>query len=67
MVCGGGELNSSFMKENLVDEMYIDIEPLVFGKGIKVFADAVFEKKLELIETKKFSPNEIQLHYKVKK
>ncbi|MBI2017812.1 dihydrofolate reductase [Candidatus Daviesbacteria bacterium] len=67
MVCGGGGLNSSFMKENLVDEIYIDIEPMIFGQGIKLFADANFEKGLELVGTKKLSPNEIQLCYKVKR
>ncbi len=67
MVCGGGGLNSSFMKENLIDEIYIDIEPKIFGKGIMLFSETNFEADLELIETKKLSPNEIQLHYRVKK
>lgn len=67
MVCGGGGLNSSFVKEDLVDEIYLDIEPIIFGRGIKLFAEANFETKLELIGTKKLSKNEIQLHYKVKK
>jgi dihydrofolate reductase len=66
-VAGGGKLNSSFMKENLIDEVYLDIEPTVFGKGIKLFAEEDFERKLKLIGTKKLSANEIQLHYKVKK
>ena len=39
LIGGGGKLNASFMKENLVDEMIIDIEPLIFGKGIKLFAE----------------------------
>lgn len=67
MVCGGGRLNSSFMRENLIDEIYLDIEPIVFGKGIKLFFDADFETKLELIGVKNLSANEMQLHYKVKK
>lgn len=67
MVCGGGGLNASFMKENLIDEIYLDVEPIVFGKGIRLFAEADFEANLELIETKKLSPNEIQLHYRVLK
>jgi dihydrofolate reductase len=67
MVCGGGGLNSSFIKENLVDEIYLDIEPIVFGKGTSLFREADFEANLELIETKKLSPNEIQLHYRVRK
>lgn len=67
IVAGGGMLNSAFMKEKLVDEIYLDIEPIALGKGIKIFADEDFEANLELIETKKLSDNEIQLHYKVKK
>jgi dihydrofolate reductase len=67
MICGGGRLNSSFMKENLVDELYLDIEPLIFGKGIKLFSDTDFESKLKLIGIKKLSKDEIQLHYRIVK
>ena len=67
LVAGGGRLNSSFMKQSLIDEIYLDVEPLILGKGIKLFADEDFEAKLELIETKMLSKNEIQLYYKVKK
>jgi len=66
-LAGGGQLNASFAKENLIDEIYFDVEPLVFGKGIKVFAEEDFEFELKLLETKKLNPNTIQLHYKVLK
>ncbi|MEK6888227.1 MAG: dihydrofolate reductase family protein [Candidatus Aenigmatarchaeota archaeon] len=62
---GGSMINASFMKAGLVDEIYLDVEPFVFGKGIKLFSDEGFEAKLKLIGTKKLSKNEIQLHYKV--
>lgn len=64
-IAGGGTLNSSFMKEKFIDEIYLDVEPLVFGKGIKVFADADFEFELKLIEINKLNQNTIQLHYEV--
>ena|SRR3989338_7854779 len=67
LVGGGGTLNSSFMKENLIDEIILDVEPLIFGKGIKLFSDNDFDAKLELIETKSLSKNTIQLHYRVLK
>ena len=67
LVGGGGTLNSSFMEENLIDEIFLDVEPLVFGKGIKLFSGGDFEARLELIKVKNISPNEIQLHYKVKR
>ena len=67
LVCGGGKLNSSFMKEKLIDEIYLDIEPILLGKGIKLFADADFEAKLDLMKVKKLSKDEVQLQYKVKR
>lgn len=66
-LAGGGHLNSSFIKEGLIDEMYLDIEPLLFGKGIKVFADEDFDLELELIESKKLNNDTFQLHYRVLK
>ncbi|MDP3875284.1 MAG: dihydrofolate reductase family protein [bacterium] len=66
-LAGGGQLNSSFFRENLVDEIYLDIEPLIFGKGIKIFADSDFEYDLELIEINNLNKNTVQLHYKVLK
>ena len=67
LVAGGGTLNSSFMQKGLVDEIYLDVEPFLFGKGIKLFADNDFETKLELLETKQLSKNTIQLHYRILK
>ena len=67
LVGGGGMLNGSFMSEGLIDEIFIDVEPVAFGKGIKLFGDSDFETKLRLIDIKQLSPNEIQLHYEVLK
>ncbi|MDP2637469.1 MAG: dihydrofolate reductase family protein [Candidatus Levybacteria bacterium] len=66
-IAGGGQINSSFIKEKLIDEIYLDVEPLVFGRGIKLFADSDFEFDLELLECKNLNKNTIQLHYKVLK
>lgn len=64
---GGGELNASFMRDGLIDEIFIDVEPWVYGKGIPLFAPTDFEVRLELLDTKKLSDQTIQLHYRVKK
>ena len=65
LIGGGGMLNASFMNGRLVNEIYLDIEPVAMGKGIKLFSDSNFTAKLKLVSTKKLSKNEIQLHYKV--
>lgn len=67
LITGGGNLNALFMKENLIDEIILDVEPKALGKGIKIFEDEDFETDLEIMEFKSFSPNGIQLHYKIKK
>lgn len=67
VVAGGGILNAAFLAENLIDEIYLDVEPALIGKGIPLFRDRNFAANLELIDTKKLSKNEIQLHYKVVK
>lgn len=68
LVCGGGIVNSLFLKERLIDEIYLDIEPVVLGRGIPLFADSNFESRLQLLGIKKLTNNQtIQLHYKVLK
>lgn len=65
IVAGGGQINSVFMKEGLIDEIYLDVEPLVFGKGIQLFSPEDFEYELELIEINKLNQHTVQLHYQV--
>ncbi len=67
LVTGGGETNKAFLETGLIDEIYLDIEPLVFGEGIPLFSPSNVELKLKLLETKKISDQTIQLHYKVVK
>lgn len=67
VVAGGGILNSSFMKKGLIDEIYLDVEPKVLGKGIQLFSLEEFEYDLELLDMKNLNKNTVQLHYKVKK
>src|SRR3989338_916653 len=66
IVAGGGILDNSFIEKNLVDEVYVDIEPIILTKGIPLFAgEKIIEINLKLIGQKKISENEIQLHYKI--
>lgn len=67
IVGGGGHLNSAFLKEKLIDEMYLDVEPKLIGDGIRLFEDLDNDYQLVLLDTKNISPNVVQLHYKVAK
>lgn len=63
-ICGGAQIYSTFLTEGLVDELYLTIEPIIFGQGIK-FANEVPQQNLTLIETNKLNDNTVLLHYKV--
>jgi len=65
VVAGGSILNNYFLEENLIDEIFIDVEPIIISDGIPLFKGRSFEKNLELLGQKKISEYEIQLHYKV--
>jgi dihydrofolate reductase len=67
VVIGGSETVSQFMKEGLINEMFVDIEPLIYGKGMPLFKPNDFEFKLKLLKTKMLSAQTIQLHYQVLK
>ncbi len=65
LLTGGGTINSAFMKNGLVDEIIIDVEPYVLGNGIRIFSQEDFENKLKLLKIKKLKSGIIQLHYKI--
>ncbi len=67
VVAGGGVLNASFLTEGLIDEIYVDIEPIILGEGIPLFQAMSLEQGLELMDQKLLSKHEIQLYYKVVK
>lgn len=46
---GGGELTRSFLNENLVDEIYLGITPILLGSGLQIFPELEREIPLRLI------------------
>ena len=67
VVAGGGILNASFLEKDLIDEIYLDIEPILHGNGIPLVHGADFTHQLKRLDTKQISENELQLHYQVVK
>jgi len=65
-ICGGGQIYTMFMKAGVVDKIYLTIEPVLFGSGIRLFADDL-DIKLDLISVEKLGESTISLEYDVKK
>src|SRR5258708_36888804 len=51
---GGGELARDFLKDDLVDELYIGIVPILIGEGIPLFPSGFPQRKFSLLETLNF-------------
>ncbi|MBP7700737.1 dihydrofolate reductase [Candidatus Woesebacteria bacterium] len=63
-ISGGSSVYTQFMKEGLVDELYLTVEPIVFGEGIKLFQTPI-NQNLNLIEIIDLSEQTKVMHYKV--
>lgn len=49
-VVGGPLIATSFIKESLVDELWLTLEPRLFGQGINLIADSDLDVRLKLTE-----------------
>ena len=60
---GGGELTREFLNEDLVDELYLGIVPVLIGEGIPAFATQFPQREFRLTENKTYSGDLIALKY----
>ena len=67
VITGGSKSNSSFAKENLIDEVILNIEPVLIGEGLPIFKPETFDLKLKFVEITETKAKTIELHYKVQK
>ncbi len=63
---GGATIYKLFLDNNLVDEIYLTIEPVLFGTGIPLFKGEV-RARLSLIENRNLNEDTVLLHYKVQR
>jgi len=64
-IIGGGTLNGSLAILALIDEVILDVEPIMLGSGKKLFGEQTPNFKLELLGSKRIGSGTIQNHYKV--
>ena len=60
---GGGELVREFLKEDLLDEFYIGVVPVLIGEGIPLFPSGFPQREFALLENKTYSKGMIALRY----
>ena len=68
LLVGGGTVNGLFLKQNLVDELYLTIEPKLFGKGKNIIEGQLLNASLKFVSVKKINTiGTLLLKYKVNK
>ena len=60
---GGGELARSFLQEDLVDELFIGVGPMLLGDGIPAFPGKFPQRDFKLTECKSYSNGSVGLRY----
>lgn len=66
LLVGGSDLNGSFLTENLIDELWLTIEPKLFGKGNSLAGEKGLEITLKLLEISQLNnQGTILLKYKI--
>jgi dihydrofolate reductase len=62
---GGGELARSLFAEGVVDEISLNIHPVLLGRGIPLFLDLPKQINLELITARSHNNGCVQVEYRV--
>jgi len=63
---GGGALASTLVSAGLVDEIDLFVQPVVLGDGIPLWRPPLRRRDLELLETRAWPGDLVQLRYRVR-
>lgn len=65
LLIGGGKLNAEFFREQLVDEIWLTVNPYLLGRGRSFLAASDVELPLTFSSCKELSGGRVQLRYVV--
>ncbi len=66
LLFGSPSATHALMAENLIDEYWIFLNPVLLGQGIPLFKNIKDKTKLKLVTSKTFASGVVCLHYAVK-
>jgi dihydrofolate reductase len=66
LVMSGGDLATSLLKEGVVDEIGLNIHPILLGGGVPAFLDPGMRVRLELTECRQLDGGCVLVNYRVK-
>jgi dihydrofolate reductase len=63
---GGSQINSLFLQHDLVDEIWLTVEPRIFGVGINLLSGTSFDLRARLIHLEQLNPDTVHLRYSLR-
>ncbi|HEX5705433.1 MAG TPA: dihydrofolate reductase family protein [Pyrinomonadaceae bacterium] len=67
VVFGGGELASILFNADLIDEVVLNVHPVILGSGVPLFSKIERQINLELFKVKRLKNSCIMLSYRVQR
>jgi dihydrofolate reductase len=67
VVYGGATFVSNLIRENLIDEFHLSINPTAIGRGMTIFGNLEDRLKLKFVQSTTFSNGKVVNHYELEK
>jgi dihydrofolate reductase len=64
-LCGGGTFAGFLFENELIDELIIKLNPVIFGNGIRLFGQSTKVVDLSLVNSKEYKSGVLLLTYKL--
>lgn len=66
-LCGGGQFAGWLLENNLIDELKLKLNPIVLGKGVRIFGETEYFVNLKLTDKESFKDGLQILSYELNK
>ena len=63
LLVGGSKLNGAFLEAGLIDEIILDIHPLILGSGIKLFSEVDALQKFTRVSVQELEQGQLLVRY----
>ncbi len=65
-LCGGGDFAGWLLDHELIDILKVKVNPLILGRGVKIFGDSKKSHKMNLIDSNKYENGLLFKTYEIK-